>query len=133
MNSRVWTIIGVTVVLLALGGSMWLLFGPGSAPYLGVDDLLQQRQEMVNRPIRLAGRLQGEVVRTSPEAPVRFVLAAGEATIAVEYAGTVPVNLDAGRELLLDGRLRDDDVFVADNLLTQCTSRYEARIDGAAE
>ena len=124
------TALAVAIIILALGGSVWLLFGPGSAPYLGVDQLLARRAEMVDRPMRLAGRLDGLVTRADAASAAVFTVSASDARISVEYSGHLPADLQSGRELLLDGRLREDGVFVADRLLTQCTSRYKARLEG---
>jgi cytochrome c-type biogenesis protein CcmE len=124
--------IAVAVVILALAGSMWLLFGPGAAPYLDVDLLLERQSEMVERPMRLAGRLDGDILRPDAASPARFAVSGARARMTVELAGPIPANLQSGQELLLDGRLREDGIFAADRILTQCTSQYRARLDDAA-
>jgi cytochrome c-type biogenesis protein CcmE len=49
----------------------------------------------------------------------------GSATVAVLYRGTVPDLFRSGRDVSVDGRLRDG-VFVAvpNTLVTKCPSKY---------
>lgn len=125
------TLLGVIVIVAALVGSMWLLFGPGAAPYMGVNELLSRQAEMVGRPMRLAGRIHEIVARKEVGAAMQLILSDGEARMSVEYGGRWPDDLQPGREVLFDGHLNENGVFVADHLLTQCTSRYKARLDDA--
>jgi cytochrome c-type biogenesis protein CcmE len=88
------------------------------------------------RPSQLAGHggrvtLMGKVVGTpagdSHVGGKRFELrdVNGSATVAVLYRGTVPDLFRTGRDVSVDGRLRDG-VFVAvpNTLVTKCPSKY---------
>jgi len=48
--------------------------------------------------------------------------------ISIEYDGTLPdiFSPEEGMEAVVEGRLREDGVFVATTLMTKCGSRYEA-------
>jgi cytochrome c-type biogenesis protein CcmE len=92
------------------------------------------------RPSQLAGHpghvsLAGLVVgRVSGDAHaargLRFTLRDrnGTATVPVVYRGSVPDLFRSGRDILVDGRLRNG-VFVADpgTLVTKCPSKYSPK------
>jgi cytochrome c-type biogenesis protein CcmE len=93
----------------------------------------------VVRPSQLAdhhGRvsLMGQVVgRPSGDAHaggMRFRLrdVKGTKTVTVVYKGTVPDLFRTGRDVVVDGRLRDG-VFIAvpDTLVTKCPSKYQPK------
>jgi cytochrome c-type biogenesis protein CcmE len=88
------------------------------------------------RPSQLAGHqgrvsLMGQVVGTpsgdAHAAGLRFQLrdVKGMTTIPVVYKGSVPDLFKTGRDVVVDGRLRNG-VFVAvpDTLVTKCPSKY---------
>jgi cytochrome c-type biogenesis protein CcmE len=88
------------------------------------------------RPSQLAGHqgrvsLMGQVVGTpsgdAHAAGLRFRLrdVKGSTTVPVVYKGSVPDLFRTGRDVVVDGRLRNG-VFVAvpDTLVTKCPSKY---------
>ena len=93
----------------------------------------------VVRPSQLAGHdgrvsLMGQVVGTpSGDAHAggkRFRLrdVKGTATVMVVYKGSVPDLFKTGRDVVVDGRLRNG-VFIAvpDTLVTKCPSKYQPK------
>ncbi len=91
------------------------------------------------RPSQLAGHqgrvsLMGQVVGTpSGDAHARgkrFQLrdVKGTATVTVLYKGSVPDLFKTGRDVVVDGRLRNG-VFIAvpDTLVTKCPSKYQPK------
>ena len=90
----------------------------------------------VVRPSQLAGHdgrvsLMGQVVGTSSGDPhaggKRFQLrdVKGTTTVTVVYKGSMPDLFKTGRDVVVDGRLRNG-VFIAvpDTLVTKCPSKY---------
>jgi cytochrome c-type biogenesis protein CcmE len=88
------------------------------------------------RPSQLAGHtgrvsLMGQVVGTTSgdahAAGLRFKLrdVKGTTTVPVVYTGSVPDLFRSGRDVVVDGKLRNG-VFVAvpDTLVTKCPSKY---------
>jgi cytochrome c-type biogenesis protein CcmE len=88
------------------------------------------------RPSQLAGHngrvsLMGQVVGTpsgdAHAAGLRFKLrdVKGTTTVPVVYKGSVPDLFKTGRDVVVDGRLRNG-VFIAvpDTLVTKCPSKY---------
>ena len=91
------------------------------------------------RPSQLAGHqgrvsLMGQVVGTpsgdAHAAGLRFQLrdVKGITTVPVVYKGSVPDLFKTGRDVVVDGRLRNG-VFVAvpNTLVTKCPSKYQTR------
>ena len=91
------------------------------------------------RPSQLPGHggrvtLAGKVVGTPAGDPhaggLRFMLrdVKGTATVAVLYKGTVPDLFRSGRDVAVDGRVRDG-LFVAvpNTLVTKCPSKYSPK------
>jgi cytochrome c-type biogenesis protein CcmE len=93
----------------------------------------------VVRPSQLAGHhgrvsLMGQVVGTpsgdAHAAGKRFQLrdVKGATTVMVVYKGSVPDLFKTGRDVVVDGRLRNG-VFIAvpDTLVTKCPSKYSPK------
>lgn len=91
------------------------------------------------RPSQLAGHpgrvsLMGQVIGTptgdAHGAGLRFKLrdVKGTTTVPVVYTGSVPDLFKTGRDVVVDGRLRNG-VFVAvpDTLVTKCPSKYQPK------
>ena len=91
------------------------------------------------RPSDLAGRTDrvsvvGKVVgpirnrERAREAGLRFALrdVEGATRVPVVYRGTVPDQFKLGRDVVLEGTLRNG-VFQADRLMTRCPSKYKAK------
>jgi cytochrome c-type biogenesis protein CcmE len=77
--------------------------------------------------VSLTGKVTGKVRGDAhSSAGLRFrlkdVQGAGP-TVPVVFRGTVPDLFKSGRDVVVDGRLRNG-VFVADNLVTKCPSKY---------
>ena len=80
--------------------------------------------------VSLAGRVVGKVDREGRT--IRFTLRdpAGTAKVPVTYSGSVPDMFRVGRDVYLQGELRNG-VFVgkADSLVTRCPSKYVPKKD----
>jgi cytochrome c-type biogenesis protein CcmE len=84
--------------------------------------------------VALAGKVVGKPTGDAHAAGLRFMLrdVKGTATVPVLYHGTVPDLFRSGRDVVVDGRLRNG-VFVAvpGSLLTKCPSKYAPAKSGA--
>ena len=91
------------------------------------------------RPSQLAGHtgrvsLMGQVIGTpagdAHAAGLRFKLrdVKGTTTVPIVYKGSVPDLFRSGRDVVVDGKLRNG-VFVAvpNTLVTKCTSKYQPK------
>ena len=79
--------------------------------------------------VALVGKVVGRERRTAGKQEIRFRLrdVKGSAAVPVLYRGTVPDQFKEGREVRLEGRLRNG-VFIGKpgTLVTKCPSKYEA-------
>ena len=80
--------------------------------------------------VSLAGKVVGTPRGDAHGAGLRFTLrdVRGAATARVVYTGTVPDLFRTGRDVVVDGRLRNG-VFVAvpNTLVTKCPSKYSPK------
>ena len=60
---------------------------------------------------------------------LRFTLAGAESELPVQYQGVVPDNFVENREEVVEGRMAAAGVFQADNLMTRCESKYQAKVE----
>jgi cytochrome c-type biogenesis protein CcmE len=83
--------------------------------------------------VSLTGRVLKPVTGDAHGAGLRFSLrdVNGTQTVPVVYKGSVPDLFRAGRDIVVDGRLRDG-VFVADpgTMVTKCPSKYSPSRQG---
>jgi cytochrome c-type biogenesis protein CcmE len=90
-----------------------------------------QPSQLKNRTgnVALAGKVVAPVRGDAHGSGLRFRLrdVKGSTSVPVLYRGTVPDQFKAGREIRLEGRLRNG-VFVgkAGTLVTKCPSKYSA-------
>jgi cytochrome c-type biogenesis protein CcmE len=75
--------------------------------------------------VSLVGKVAGAYSGNGHDTPLRFRLRdrSGSKSVPVSYRGSVPDLFKAGREVVVDGRLRGG-TFVADSLVTKCPSKY---------
>lgn len=120
----------LAAIMLAAGLSITavLVLRPGLTPYLAVDELAARADDLRGRRVRLAGIVATVPQRNGPNAPARFQVGTRGASLTVLCDGTVPPELEPGTDVLLDGRLGEDDTFHAHRLLTRCASRYSDKL-----
>ncbi len=83
--------------------------------------------------VALVGNVIGPIRGDSYEGGLKFKLrdiAGGEKqTVPVVYTGTVPDLFRVGRDVVVDGKLHGNGVFVAnkDSMITKCPSKYQGQ------
>ena len=84
--------------------------------------------------VSVAGKVVGSVEGDAHGAGLKFQLrdVGGKAAVPVVYRGTVPDLFRSGRDIALEGRLRNG-VFVGEpgTLVTKCPSKYSPSRSGA--
>ena len=78
-----------------------------------------------NHPFRVGGLVtEGSVQRLSDGLTVRFDLTDNQETVTIEYTGILPDLFREGQGIVSMGRLRQDGVFVADEVLAKHDENY---------
>ncbi|MGB9301898.1 MAG: cytochrome c maturation protein CcmE [Anaerolineae bacterium] len=113
------------VVLLLFGTSL----RSSTVYYLTVEELISQEPPVDGQRVRVAGLVDNESVDWEPgSSTLRFNLIEGDGTLPVVYEGHVPDAFAQADSAVVEGELSPDGVFVADSLVVQCPSKYEARL-----
>lgn len=70
----------------------------------------------------------GSIVREASGRRVRFTIRDkdGGASLPVDYTGIIPDTFVDDADVVVEGKSREDGVFVATTLLAKCPSKYEA-------
>jgi cytochrome c-type biogenesis protein CcmE len=114
------TIFLAAVVYLAVAGvrSGWVYF-------MDVDQFLAD-EKFHDQRVRLHGPVGLDDFFVSPGSlTARFQLLGDSGQITVEYAGVIPDMFEAGKDVVVEGRVGEAGVFLADTLMTKCASKYE--------
>jgi len=81
-----------------------------------------------DRAVRLGGMVEEGSVQTMPDGiTIRFVVGDDQAQVPVRFAGILPDLFVEGSGVVAEGRLGDDSVFVASNLLAKHDENYIPR------
>jgi cytochrome c-type biogenesis protein CcmE len=148
--------------LLIVAAVVYLIASSTSAAaqyYLTVDELNAEPAAVQGRDLKISGAVDGETIAYDPETlTLRFAIAnvpggldeieqAGGLAAAlhqavsdpqagrlmVEYVGPKPDLLRHEAQAIVTGRLSDDGVFYADELLLKCPTRYEESVPQQVE
>jgi cytochrome c-type biogenesis protein CcmE len=148
--------------LLIVAALIYLIASSTSAAaqyYLTVDELRSDPTAAMGRDLKISGAVDGESIAYDPETlTLRFAIAnvpgdldeiekaGGLAAVLhaavvnpqagrlmVEYIGPKPDLLRHEAQAIVTGRLGDDGVFHADELLLKCPTRYEESVPQQAE
>lgn len=154
--SRNKFLVGGLVILAAVLYLIVTSVGAGAQFFYTVDELKARGGEAVGKPVRIAGAVLGDTIRYDGETlTLTFTIvhtpadtqlinddgglaAALDAAIAdgsrnrldVVYVGVKPDLLQNAAEAILTGKLGEDGVFYADELLLRCPTRYEEALPG---
>jgi len=123
--------VAFVVVSLTLALMIYSASTESAKAVMTVQELAETKSALSR--IRLAARVTEDAVdyKTSPSFrllfKVRDIKDPTGKTVPVLYHGIMPDTLAAGRDVILEGDF-DGETFVADSLMTQCPSKYEAEL-----
>jgi len=133
MNRNLRFLAGSLVIVGAIGYLMFVGIRETSSYYLNVDELVLKRGEYENVPLRVAGRVQaGTIDWDAKSLRLRFAIGAfptakkPDLSVPVAFTGIKPDMFTDGRDVIVEGRYRDG-VIEANQVLTSCPSKYEAK------
>lgn len=121
---RKFVVLIVAFTIVTFG---WITIGTGAdeVPYVSISHLLSEGHTMVQENFRLGGYVEeGSIVYADDHLTVEFTMLQEDARLKVRFTGLAPDMFKDDAEVIVEGRLQGD-LFVANNLMTKCASRYE--------
>ena len=98
------------------------------ASYFYTPSDIAEKKPDAGQAIRLGGMVEeGSIQRAADGVTVRFVVHDGNAKQPVTYTGITPDLFVEGSGVVADGKLSDNGIFVADNLLAKHDENYVPR------
>jgi cytochrome c-type biogenesis protein CcmE len=143
--------------MLVVAAVIYLIASSTSAAaqyYLTIDELMEKQAAVVGRDLKISGAVDGETISYDPQTlTLRFSIANVPAgmdeiekagglakvlhqavsdptaqRLQVVYTGPKPDLLRHEAQAIVTGRMGEDGVFHADELLLKCPTRYEEEI-----
>jgi cytochrome c-type biogenesis protein CcmE len=116
-------VLGAIAYLAVAGAKQSLVY------HMSVDQFLADGQYRTQR-VRLAGTVSTKQFLSDPGNLTASFLLTGKLTnVLVQYHGVIPGLFQAGRDVVIEGQLNTQGVFVADVLMTKCASKYESKLN----
>lgn len=126
-SKKVWAGVGV----LAIAGAIGMLLAGGLQEnivyFLTPTELVAQRTDPVDRPLRLGGQVKpGSVVWDAANLDLRFIVQDSAREVPVHASGAVPAMFRDGIGVVVEGTLRSDGTFESTNLMVKHSNEYKA-------
>ncbi len=123
---RMKFILGGTLIVAAMGVLMAVSFQGNMAYYLEVSEFLQKDNPAMRGNYRVRGNVvPGTIVKRAGELGAEFEMTDGTHAIRVRYLREVPDTFVDRAEVVVEGEMGPDQVFLAHTLLAKCPSKYE--------
>lgn len=122
-----WVALAVIAGLIAVIGST--VRGSAFVYSKYVDEVAspEQRARWIGRTVRIEGLVAPSSIEHRPGTRVfRFRVTRNEAVIPVQYSGIVPDTFRDCAGVTVRGALQPDGLFMADEIIAKCPSKYEA-------
>ena len=119
--------IGIIVLGAVFGYFGFTAFNNATMYYLTVDEAIERSTELENETFQIKGSLVPESFRRSDSGTIAyFTLQEASATIDATYDGIFPdLFFNEHSEIVLQGTFVDSNMFVADQILVKCPSKYQ--------
>jgi len=119
-------LIGGVIIFLAIGYLAYTGFQSSATYYYTINELQSQKNTVQSNNVRVTGQVASESIQTETATlTMKFTIVDGPASLPVIYKGAVPDTFKAGIDVVVEGRLENDGIFRASNILTKCPSKYE--------
>jgi cytochrome c-type biogenesis protein CcmE len=127
MLQRKKFLIGGIIVFLAIGYLGFIGFQNSATYYYTVSEFAQKGTSVHGENVRVKGNIVPDSVESKEAGRIlKFTVAEGEDSMPVTYQGVVPDTFKPDIEIVVEGKLGTDGVFVAHTLMPKCPSKYEA-------
>ncbi|MDP3939673.1 MAG: cytochrome c maturation protein CcmE [Deltaproteobacteria bacterium] len=127
--------VGMTVVVLALGFFIFTTFHDEKSNafmyYYTVAEAVAEPLKIADKGVRIGGKVVPGTIRRNPQAhQIHFTIAddkSRDRRMEVTYNSSIaPDTFKDESEVLVEGKVGPDGVFMADTLFAKCPSKYEA-------
>lgn len=119
-------VIGVTIVVVAIGYLGFMGFQSSAMYYYRVGELLDMGSEAYDRGLRVSGTvLAGSIDREVTSLTIEFTVVEEGETLPVVYTGVIPDTFKDGAGVVIEGELARSGVFQAKTILMKCPAKYE--------
>ena len=127
-NNRLKMFVGLAVLLGALGYFAFMAFESATVYYYTVGELQQRGPGEPGEMVRVNGKLvSGSFAREPDSVLARFTLSDGSQELAAVHSGVVPdLFFNEHSEIILEGSYSPDGVFLSENVIVKCPSKYIA-------
>lgn len=118
--------IGITslVLVLAFAGLLYSTMGESLEYYKKVDEVMVNPAEWQGKALQLHGYAKG-VSRKPDSLDYRFDIESNGKIVRAYYSGVTPDTFKEDSEVVVKGRLADDNTFHATEIIAKCPSKYE--------
>jgi len=127
-NKKIKFMIGGVAVALAVVYLIYAGIASNSAYFLTIDELYAKGDSMLNRTVRVSGKVDAATINfNNRDLVLQFdVLSDSGGRLHVIFNGPKPDQMREGAEAILEGKYNGSQ-FTAQDLLLKCPSRYEEK------
>ena len=128
MANRGKLLIGLLVLIGALGYLGFAAFQSAAVYYYTVDELREMGPTPDGKAVRVSGKLvPGSFLREGDSTLAEFALTDDTSSLTAVHEGVLPdLFFNEHSEIILEGAYGEDDVFHSQNVLVKCPSKYVA-------
>ncbi len=124
----------IVAALIILGGLGFLFFGKLEETlvyFLTPSELLAKEETAFERPVRLGGMVKKGSIDWDPIAiRLKFLLTDGSKEVAVESRQTPPQMFQEEMGIVVEGKLSQERIFLADRLMVKHSNEYHPPKEG---
>lgn len=117
-------VIGGIIILLAIGYLAFVGFQQSATYYYTVSEFAGKASEIPAKNVKVSGQVAPGSVQQDSGRTLKFDIEEGGKSIAVVYQGGVPDAFQEGNEVVCEGHLNSEGVFLASSIMTKCPSKY---------
>jgi cytochrome c-type biogenesis protein CcmE len=127
MKVRSKFVVGSAIIVLTLVSLAYVGFTQSKTYYHTISELSGLSGSTLHQRMRVSGNVRNGSISHVPGG-VDFVLTEQGKDLAVSYVGRDPLpdTFKDGAQALVEGKLRPDNRFVAEQVQAKCASKYEA-------
>ena len=131
-SRRVKLLIALVVLVGALGYFVFQAFSGATVYYYTVGEMNDMGPSPEGKTVRVSGKLEPDSFHRAEGSTLsEFRLTDGSAALVAAHEGVLPdLFFNEHSEIILEGSYHPDGVFVSENVIVKCPSKYVALEEG---